>query len=205
MYSCNEVNAVRGYSRLFVEVPVMSRPRNQPVPSKRRSRQQARGAADNIADRVHARKGDNALLQIGSRERSRGVKLCDSHGFRFGQRPSSGGVLLFKLHAHRHAEDNDACEENNKGEVLSTQNLAEPNHEVTGNQVEQRPDYVHRWRGESLARRLGKRCRKAIATNAPHKMRNYARSVFLSIGLKDIGSSPISGPLGRIWPSIFGR
>jgi hypothetical protein len=47
-----------------------------------------------------------------------------------------GGVLLFKSHAHHRAEYGDACEENNKGGVVSAQNLSEPKQKVTDNQVE---------------------------------------------------------------------
>lgn len=96
--------------------------------------------------------------------------------FLFGRRQeadevaSSCRVLRLKAFACHDAECGDAGKEDGERQRLSVCDSANAEQEVTDDKIEQRPENVHRGRGESFSGRFGEWRRKTIARDAMHEV-----------------------------------
>jgi hypothetical protein len=51
-----------------------------------------------------------------------------------------------KSHAGHYAHDNNACEEDNECQAISTRNFSDPKQNITDGQIQERPNNVRGWR-----------------------------------------------------------
>jgi hypothetical protein len=85
------------------------------------------------------------------------------------------GVFLRKAHAREEADYSDAREEENKGESVSARDLSNPKQKIANDQIEERPDNIHRRGRQAFSRGISERGWKTVTRNARHKMRHDIR------------------------------